>query len=498
MRKATAALPSTLFSGATVRKWEPLLAKQHGVLMWSLMEEAGQRAWQLFRERWPEAKEVAVVCGRGNNAGDAYVLARNALAEGMAVRVLQIQPERLLKGDAKIAQQQFLDAGGRIEVAEACRLADATHIVDGLLGTGFEGELRPEFLEMINAINGSDAKVLALDLPSGLNGDNGYVAEAVVEADVTLTFVGVKQGLLTGMAVGCCGDIVLAPLAIGDAMATQVRCDAAKISYADYVHYLGPRKPDSHKGDHGRIAVIGGNHGMPGAVRLASEAALRSGAGLVSIISRYENLPLIQAGRPELMLWGSDIADMEVYQRVSWGQVVLCGPGLGSGDWAYHMWRVALNSERPLVMDADALNLLAKNPQKRDNWVLTPHPGEAARLLGVETVEVQRDRFKAVRELQDRYGGVVLLKGAGTLIYDGDSMLVAPVGNPGLATGGSGDVLSGIIASLLAQGLPLLDAAACGVCLHGEAADMAAEGGQRGMLASDLMPYVRQLVNPQE
>ncbi|SDI68915.1 NAD(P)H-hydrate epimerase [Ferrimonas sediminum] len=498
MRKATAELPATLFSGATVRRWEPLLAKQHGVLMWSLMEEAGQQAWQAFHQRWPNAESLAVVCGRGNNAGDAYVLARCALNNGLQVRVLQMQPERPLKGDAKIAQQQYLDAGGHIETAEPGRLAGVSHIVDGLLGTGFEGELRSDFSRMIVAINEASAEVLSLDLPSGLNGDNGFAGEDVVSADLTVTFVGVKLGLLTGAAASCCGDIRLAPLAIGHSLASQVRPDAMKISYQDYRHHLKPRQADSHKGHHGRIAVIGGNHGMPGAVRLASEAALRSGAGLVSIISRYENLPLIQAGRPELMLWGSDIADMEVYQRVGWGQVVLCGPGLGSGDWAFHMWRVAQNAERPLVMDADALNILAKNPCRRDDWVLTPHPGEAARLLGVENADVQRDRFKAVRDLQQKYGGVVVLKGPGTLIFDGETMLVAPVGNPGLATGGSGDVLSGIIASLLAQGLSLMDAAACGVCLHGEAADIAAEGGQRGMLASDLMPYIRQLVNPED
>ncbi|TKB56857.1 NAD(P)H-hydrate dehydratase [Ferrimonas aestuarii] len=496
MRSAIAKLPRNLYSSARVRELEPVLAKRQGVLMWSLMEQAGEAAWQRLRQRWPNINTMTVICGRGNNAGDGYVVARQAMEAGLEVRLLQLQTNRQLSGDARLAQKQFLSSGGHIQEATCEAIGTPDLIVDALLGTGFQGQLRLEVGQLVSAINDNGAPVMSLDLPSGLEADTGHVETVAVAADLTVTFVAVKQGLLTGQAASYCGDILLEPLCIGQELAQEEVPQSYKINYQDFLEHLQPRVADSHKGHHGRIAVIGGNHGMPGAVRLASEAALRSGAGLVSIISRYENLPLIQAGRPELMLWGSDIADIEVYQRVSWGQVVLCGPGLGSGDWAYHMWRVALNAERPLVMDADALNILAKHPQKRQDWVLTPHPGEAARLLGVETIEVQRDRFWAAQELYRRYGGVIVLKGAGTLIYDGARMLVAPVGNPGLATGGSGDVLSGIIASLLAQGLPPCEAAACGVCLHGEAADYAAEAGQRGMLASDLMPYIRQLVNP--
>ncbi|MBY5992292.1 NAD(P)H-hydrate dehydratase [Ferrimonas balearica] len=494
MRADLALLPAHLYDADHIRTREPQIAAQLSLELYQVMEAAGAAAWQCLEARWPEASRLLVICGRGNNGGDGYVLARLAQAAGRTVWVAQAEPERPLSGDAAEAQHRFFDAGGSVvDLAETWPQVDL--LVDGLLGTGLAGELSEEMVSVIERINDLRLPVLALDIPSGIAGNTGQACPVAVKADATLTFVGAKPGLLTGAAPAHIGELALAPLQLGAVLAEdqpQVR----KCALEDYHDYLGPRRIDSHKGDHGHVVILGGQPGMAGAVRLAGEAALRTGAGLVSVVSRPENLAQIQAGRPELMTKGVEIVDMEVYAQLGWAHAIALGPGMGQSDWARHLLIGAVKSERPLVVDADALNMLARDPQRLDHWVLTPHPGEAARLLGCSTEEVQADRFAAVRALQQRYGGVVVLKGAGTLIDDGETLYLAPVGNPGLATGGSGDLLSGIIAGLLAQGLPPVVAACCGVCVHGEAADEAAVQGERGMLASDLLPHIRRLVNP--
>ena len=259
--------------------------------------------------------------------------------------------------------------------------------------------------------------------------------------------------------------------------------------------WLPPRSRASHKGDYGHVLVVGGDHGMAGAVRLAGEAAARTGSGLVSIATCLVHAAAIAAARPELMCHGVECArDLRpLLQRAS---VVAIGPGLGQSAWARDMLAAVLQTHLPLVVDADALNLLAQEPTRRDDWILTPHPGEAARLLGITTEQIQADRLHAVQTLQQRYGGVCVLKGAGSLVCAPESIALCEVGNPGMASGGMGDVLTGIIAALLAQGLSLVDAACAGVYIHAKAGDRAAQDGERGLLASDLMPYLRPLVNP--
>jgi len=259
--------------------------------------------------------------------------------------------------------------------------------------------------------------------------------------------------------------------------------------------WLPPRPRASHKGDYGHVLVVGGDHGMAGAVRLAGEAAARVGSGLVSVATRLDHAAVIAAARPELMCHGVECArDLCVLlQRAS---VVAIGPGLGQSAWARELLAALLQTHSPLVVDADALNLLAQEPTRRDHWILTPHPGEAARLLDMTTGQIQADRLYAVQALQQRYGGVCVLKGAGSLVCASGSIAICEAGNPGMASGGMGDVLTGIIAGLLAQGLSLVDAACAGVYIHAKAGDRAAQEGERGLLASDLMPHLRQLVNP--
>jgi NAD(P)H-hydrate epimerase len=296
-----------------------------------------------------------------------------------------------------------------------------------------------------------------------------------------------KQGLFTGYAADYCGEIFYASLAVPDTIFQAVTSSVVRV-----VKIPLPRRDRcSHKGNYGHVLIVGGDWGYSGAARLAGEAALRAGAGLVSVATRTEHAGLMNLNRPELMCHGVETAGQlaRLFEKAS---VVVIGPGLGQSDWAIELFTATLKAQKPLIIDADGLNLLARSPVTNPDWILTPHPGEASRLLSCSTAEIQHDRFASVSALQANYGGIAILKGAGTLIASGDEIAVSTTGNPGMASGGMGDVLAGVIAALLAQGLSLKNAAQQGVYRHGQAADLAAgQDGERGLLASDLMPYLR-------
>ncbi len=374
---------------------------------------------------------------------------------------------------------------------------DADVIVDALLGTGLSGEVSGHYRQAIESINASGMAVLAVDIPSGLNADTGVVMGTAIKAQQTISFIAMKLGLYTGEAPDYVGELHFADLAVPDDIYQHFQATAKTTCYAGLESFLAPRSRILHKGRAGHVLVIGGNHGYSGAVRMAGEAALRAGAGLVSIATRADHAGLINIERPELMVHGVESAQ-QLRPLMDKADILAIGPGLAQDDWARSLFAAALERDIPMVLDADALNLLAQNPQRRDNWILTPHPGEAARLLGQTINEVKADRFAAVEMIQQQYGGSVVLKGAGSLIYSGQlPFLICTDGNPGMASGGMGDVLTGIVASLWGQGLAQVMSAQLGVCLHGAAADMAVVAdGERGLLASDLMPWIRRLVNP--
>lgn len=492
MSDSCLSLPQTLYSAAQVKAAEVNAVNSGACSLYELVEQAGSAAMAILESSEHCNLPTVILVGKGNNGADALVVARLLLTKGNRARVL-------LLGQGKTqeyvtAMAAFVEAGGVSEAFTESALEGTDVIIDGVLGTGSRGELSDDLQQCFNAVNATPAWVLSLDMPSGVNADTGNVNPVAIQADVTLCFGGLKQGLFTSRARHFAGLIRYASLGLTDFLA-QFPVEALRVDAGYLKDLLGRRPRDSHKGKSGKVTIMGGNYGMAGAVRLAGEACLRAGAGLVTVISRPEHQLTVNANRPELMFWGCELVDMEVYLRLGWADVLVLGPGLGKDDWGYNLCKAVGLSDKPCVLDADALNLLSKEPCRQVNRVLTPHPGEAARLLGVSTAEIEVDRFAAVRQLQERFGGVVLLKGAGTLIYDGDTLVVAPVGNPGLASGGCGDVLSGIIAALMAQGLDTMTATIAGVVVHGEAADLAAFAGERGMLASDLMPFIRQLVN---
>jgi NAD(P)H-hydrate epimerase len=488
-------LPEQVFTAAQVRALDKRIIEEFGVPGYKLMNKAGQASLDALNERWPEGR-LLVLCGAGNNAGDGYVVARLALESGRAAEVCALVDPEKLAGDAATAYQDYVKAGGVVANWEG-ELASADAIlVDGLLGTGLDRDVEGRFADAVRAINESDRPVVALDIPSGLNADTGRVMGVAVEADVTITFVGLKSGLLTGRGPALTGDLVFdalgAPQEVFDIDGACVR----RLRTGLIRECLPKRPRDAHKGLSGHVLVIGGGPGMAGAARLAGESALRSGAGLVSVATLEAHIPAIIGGRPELMALGVvDGADLEnLMNRAS---VIAVGPGLAQTEWSQRMLEIALDSGLPLVVDADALNLLAGNPRTRQDWVLTPHPGEAARLLGVTTADIQSDRLAAAGQLAERFEAVIVLKGAGSIVRqpDGDTWICTH-GNPGMAVAGMGDVLTGVIAGIAAQCGDLALAARCGVLAHALAGDDAvAVAGERGLLASDLFPHIRRRLN---
>lgn len=486
-----------LYTAAQTRALDACAIDSHGVPGITLMSRAANAAFDCLLGAWPEPIALQVLCGTGNNGGDGFLIADLAHKRGIPATVYQLGDPDKISGDALLARDQALANGVDIQPFAGSLAPIEAVVVDAMLGTGLGGDVRSPYREAIEAINASGKPVLAVDIPSGLCADTGRVLGAAVIADLTVTFIGLKRGLFTGHAADYAGALQFTDLAIPAEVYNEIAADCERLELEALLELLPERPAIAHKGLYGDVLVVGGDHGMAGAAALAAEAALRCGSGLVKVATRTEHVAALVARVPEIMPRG--IEDGEDFApMLASADVLVVGPGLGQSPWAQHLAQVATASGKPMVLDADGLNLLAAGQLgdgKQDNRVLTPHPGEAARLLGISTAQVQADRFAAARALQQKYGGVVVLKGNGSLIAGPDQLLLSDYGNPGMASGGMGDVLSGVIGSLLGQGLEPLLAAALGVCLHGGAADIAAdEGGQRGLAASDLIPQLRALL----
>ncbi|MBB1199138.1 bifunctional ADP-dependent NAD(P)H-hydrate dehydratase/NAD(P)H-hydrate epimerase [Enterobacteriaceae bacterium 89] len=495
MTKNPASIPHTVWAAEDLRRAEIEAADALGLTLYELMQRAGEAAFTLARDSYPSTKRWIILCGHGNNGGDGYVVARLAQAAGINVTLLAMESEKALPEEAAEAREAWLNAGGVIHSSALEWPQDVDLIVDALLGTGLTSAPREAVSHLIERANAHSAPVISLDIPSGLHAQTGATPGAVVLAEHTITFIALKPGLLTGKARDVTGTLHHHALGLERWLATQPthiqRIDASQLS-----QWLPPRRPTSHKGDHGRLVIIGGDHGTGGAIRMAGEAALRAGAGLVRVLTRPENIAPIVTARPELMV--HELTAQALDESLGWADVVVIGPGLGQQAWGKQALRKVENSRKPMLWDADALNILAINPDKRHNRVLTPHPGEAARLLNCSVAEIESDRLLSAQRLVKRYGGVVVLKGAGTVIADEThGFALVDAGNAGMASGGMGDVLSGIIGALLGQHLTPYDAACAGCVAHGAAADLlAARYGTRGMLATDLFCTLRRVVNP--
>ncbi len=497
-------LPDKLYRVDSVVQLEQLAIKQFGIPAYELMKRAGQAVFDVVTSRYSDHKKILVLCGAGNNAGDGYVIARLAQQAGLDVRVVSLIDPSTLKNEAQLAYQDWQSLAENT-AADLSLIAEADIIIDALLGTGLKRDVSALWAEWIHAVNKAIKPVVAVDLPSGLIADTGAIAGCAIQADVTVCFIGLKQGLFTAQAKDVCGEIVFHDLAVPDEAYAQVEADARLIKSVDYA-LLPKRKASSNKGSFGHVLIIGGNSGMPGAVILAAKAALRTGAGLVTIVTVASNLQAIVTAVPEAMVKSCDentlpdVLNAEFLEKITH---VAIGMGLGQDSWSQAMLNFCASLKKPMLVDADALNLLAKSHIKiKSPLLITPHPGEAARLLSttssLNSVDIQADRFVAIKQLFQLFDTsescAVILKGSGSLIFDGRQIKVCALGNAAMAAPGMGDVLSGIVIALMAQKIEISDAAELGVCLHAAAAQSVTQDKTRGLLASDVINELAKVI----
>lgn len=506
--KSANSLPDSLYSADAVQAIDHYLIDQQGVSGFELMQTAASAAFRHLVQRWPQRQPILVLCGRGNNGGDGYLVAASAARHGMAVRVITARESDHLSGDARTAWQKAVNDGVAIDIwsdldaaGQRSAFRDAGLIVDALLGTGATGAPRAPYDELINAANGAGCPVLAIDVPSGLDATTGVVAGPAIQATLTVTFIAMKTGLLSGQGAACCGDIEFEPL-LDPALAGQAgqAVAARRFDWAGLGSRLSRRPATAHKGLFGHVLIVGGDRGFGGAGLLAAEAAARCGAGLVTLATRPEHVAPALARCPSLMVQGVTHGS-ELAGLLAAADTIVCGPGLGRGAWGQQMLQQVLAAKSPRVLDADALNLMAERvPAQSATQVLTPHPGEAARLLGCSVRDVEADRLDAADRLQQRFGGTVLLKGAGTVVTGGESVpWVLSGANAGMATGGMGDVLSGMIGAMLGQEPSMEQAVLLAASLHLACANEASRRlGLRGLLPMDLIDAIPLLLGRAE
>jgi hydroxyethylthiazole kinase-like uncharacterized protein yjeF len=486
-----------LYTAAGVRGIDNIAIHELGIAGYKLMCRAGRAVVDVAFERFPDTGRWLIMCGPGNNGGDGYVVARLALEAGMDVTVCSMIDPRQLKGDAAKAYTDWQAGGGEVLNWPLPENDSYDLALDALLGTGIDREVGGEYRGAIAYLNRLDCPRLAIDIPSGLNADTGCIMGCAVQAQSTVTFVGHKRGMYTADGPDYCGVIDFDDLSIPAEAASGFDADAGMLLTVGLLFEVpGRRSRNSHKGSFGHVLAVGGISGMGGAIRLCGEAALRSGAGRVTLATDPAHAGMINLVRPELMVKAVD-SGAELLALLEKDFVVAVGPGLGTADWSASLFKACLDSKAPLVVDADGLNLLAlhsrKAPVSRDNWILTPHPAEAARLLDCSVSEIQQDRVHSATAIASRFGASVVLKGCGSVVADASGQYaICPAGNPGMATAGSGDVLTGIIAALLGQGLSCFDAACTGVLVHALAGDSAAaKSGEMGLVAGDITEHLQ-------
>jgi len=494
-----------LYTAEQTRLLDRYAIEQAGIAGYELMKKAGASAFHAIMSRWPDTKKLIIFCGTGNNGGDGYVIARLAKKRELSVQVYQLGDLQKQSGDALIARLDMEAEGIAIEQYKAQHITATSSdvIVDALLGTGLERDVKNEWQQVICDINTTHllnkTRVAAVDICSGLNADTGSVLGAAITADISITFIGRKQGLYSGYGPEKSGDVVFDSLSVPDDIYDKVKpnsyCLPAKLS----AEVLKPRVKNSHKNSFGNLLFIGGAPGMSGAIVLSATAALRTGAGLVTVITHPDHAGAINLPQPEIMSRGVDNPD-QLQTFFAKSDIIIVGPGLGTDQWGKNLLAAAVNADKPLIIDADGLNSLPHDKVFNQPVVLTPHPGEAARLLDCSVQDVQSDRFTTAKQISEKFNAVCVLKGSGTIIHSSDGSFVCPAGNPGMATAGMGDVLSGILGCLVAQGLKanrtMTQSVNDAVLLHALAGDSAAhEAGEKGLVASDLYSHIRRLIN---
>lgn len=491
-------LPLEIYQVDSIRFMEKQAMTTLSISENTLMLRAAEAAFKVLRQHFEKATDICIVCGGGNNAGDGYYLAKLIKEAGLSVEIFYLLEPSQLTGAARWAYEEASAMSIEMRAFSATMKTEADLIVDAIFGTGLSRRVEDIFLEAIMWINDKFLPTLALDIPSGIAADTGTALGNAVIADATITFLGLKSGLMTGEALDYVGHLFFDDLQLPSNIFEEIPAYALRLSYDDMKEFLLPRFRNAHKGECGHVLIVGGDYGMAGAVCMTANAALRAGAGLVSVITHQEHVAGILGFHPEVMVYSDEKVNWEFL--LSRSTVIVIGPGLGKSAWSEEMYLAATKvaSDIPVVIDADGLYFLKKHPLSSP-MILTPHPGEAAQLLEMSVADIQLDRYGALQKMNEKYPtAACLLKGAGSLVLDEAGIFgVCTAGNPGMATAGMGDILTGIIAGLLAEGRDRFFALAMGVLLHGMAGDeVAFQKGQRGMMATDLLPMIQELVNP--
>lgn len=506
-----------LFDSAHSRELDRLSQTKYGIASYALMTRAGEEVALALARRWPDAlgAGVLVVAGKGNNGGDGFVAARRLFRSGATVRVVLLAAVADLRGDAARACSDFLADGGEVrQVAGERELADAfkpppASIVDAIFGTGLNAPVSGLPLAAIERINAMQASVLSVDIASGVDADTGAIMGAAVNATLTVTFGYAKYGHVSYPGAARCGELELVDIGFAAEAIDEIKPAGRYVESTEVQQLVRPRANDSHKGNYGHALIVAASRGKAGAAVLAARAALRTGAGLVTAAIPQCVGKVVAAGQAELMTeplpdrdGHFDSAAIDPIRTLADGKDALCfGPGVGVSDGSKAILDLLLREiaapHRPLVVDADGLNLLAsagceRAREARGPILLTPHPGEMARLLGSTTTQVNANRIASARRLVDRAGAFVLLKGARSVLAAPDGrVFVNSTGNPGMGTPGMGDVLSGMLVALLGQGMEPFDALTLGVFIHGAAADRLADRiAPVGFLAGDLIDEI--------
>jgi hydroxyethylthiazole kinase-like uncharacterized protein yjeF len=503
-----------LLTAAQSRELDRLSQHKYGVGSYLLMTNAGDAVARTIARRWPEAmaRGVLVVAGKGNNGGDGLVAARRLHQTGERVRAVLLARHTDLSGDAARAYSDLAAVGGTVvEITDESALAAVVSsdrpgvIVDAIFGTGLNAEVRGLARRAIELINASEAAVIAVDIASGVNSDSGAVMGTAVHADITVTFGFAKYGHVSYPGAELSGCVEIAEIGFAPQAISDIAPRGRFVERSEAVTLTRPRVTNTHKGTYGHPLIIAGSRGKSGAALLVARGALRAGAGLVTAAIPDSVAPIVAAGQTELMTEPMPDRDghfdaaatIPRLEQVMTGKTALiAGPGMGASEDTQRVikWLVSSTApECPLLLDADALNVLAPIQHElrradRGTLVLTPHPGEMARLLAISTREVNADRIASARKLAEMTGAGVLLKGARSVIVTPEQeVFVNSSGNAGMGSPGMGDVLSGIVGALLGQGMSAAEALELGVFIHGYAADrLAARIGPAGYLASEV------------
>ena len=499
-----------LYTASETRKIDNLAIKEKGISGYSLMQMAAEFTLDVILREFSPVEELIIFCSKGKNSGDGFLLGSFAKEFGLEVTIVMSNTSNVIKGLSRKAFEEMKDAKVKIistKSVEKLKVSNKTVIVDALIGTGLKGNLRKNIKESILALNklGVKLPVLSLDIPSGVNPDTGDADDIAVYADITATFVAQKRGCFTSVGKKFSGEIIYSDLEIPKNLFSKITSTSYVVDYEDSISKVVYREQDAHKGHFGNVLIVGGDRGLGGAGLLSSRAAVYSGAGLTSLVTRPEHVSASLVSCPEVMVKGVD-SGQDIEEHLVKPDVIAIGPGLGQSAWSEQMiQRVFWEAEKrdvSVIMDADALNLLTKlklSSNLPKSLILTPHPGEAARLLNTSVAVIESNRFSAAAKIQKKFNATVVLKGSGTVIChkSGGTQKwgICDSGNPGMATGGMGDVLTGIIAGLLAQGLTLKEAAEAGVDLHAKAADQASlEFGEAGLTSSDVINELKYLL----